>query len=67
MSGAIANPNESWQFINIQCGYDSGVDGGMWRVDVSTAQGPAGRTTYVDALRYHLSQWQSRNGCSLKG
>ena len=54
---------DSCGFINLQCGYDSGVDGGTWRIDISTAQGPAGEQAYYNCLGKTRSDWIMNTGC----
>ena len=60
------NENNKWKWPdNIQCGYDSGVDGGMWRVDISVELGPAAWARYVEGLKENLLDWRVKNACDL--
>ena len=49
---------------NIQCGWDSQVDGGWWRVDCSLDRGPLGDALYWKMLGESRENWRQAYGCT---
>ncbi|KAK0649133.1 hypothetical protein B0T16DRAFT_456573 [Cercophora newfieldiana] len=49
---------------NIQCGWDSGVDVGRWRVDASFPRGPAGDDSYWKCIDKTRRLWMQKYGCT---
>lgn len=49
---------------NKQCGWDSQVDGGSWRMDISLDRGPLGDSLYWKALGDSRSWWRQAYGCT---
>lgn len=49
---------------NIQCGWDSQVDGGWWRVDASFNRGPLGDQQYYNMLKTSRGNWRKSYGCT---
>ncbi|RDL31363.1 uncharacterized protein BP5553_09572 [Venustampulla echinocandica] len=50
---------------NLQCGFDSGVDGGSWRVDFSAGQGTLGHNQYVNCMQEAANQWRADHPCDV--
>ncbi|KAK4444760.1 hypothetical protein QBC34DRAFT_474253 [Podospora aff. communis PSN243] len=49
---------------NVQCGWDSRVDGGTWRVDANFARGGPGDENYWGCLGSTRSRWLWDYGCT---
>lgn len=49
---------------NIQCGWDSQVDGRWWRLDASFNRGPVGDQKYYNMLKTSRGNWRKSYGCT---
>ncbi|KAK4444794.1 hypothetical protein QBC34DRAFT_474318 [Podospora aff. communis PSN243] len=69
-SASVIDPGTYCQYwhrfscgLNIQCGWDAGVDGGWWRVDASFVRGAGGDARYWECLDSTRLSWQKDYEC----